>query len=342
MPTTSSSTSSSEAGDAAVWRRFATTFVGAAVLTLALMLGAVIVLDPYDTGRGPVDWGIGVSPQGPRTANASRGRDPAFNAAVVGNSHVQLLSPQRLSAATGLSFVSLIVPGTGAREQVAMLDWFVRHHEGTARAVVLGIDEFWCEGDPALPLRHPFPFWLYEADFSSHLAGLLRFDVVERLGERVAFLAGYGERARPDGYWDYEPEYLGMGYDNPEKVKDLSVPRLTMQADPTGRFPAATLLRGVLERLPADLVVVLISPPVFVAGLPAAGSEAAVNESRCLATFAALAAERPRTAWIDWRSDRPENRDPANFFDQTHYRASLAHELERIAAREVSKLMPAE
>ncbi|ALA16272.1 MULTISPECIES: hypothetical protein [unclassified Chelatococcus] len=342
MPTTSSSTSSSEAGDAAPWRRFAATFVGAAVLTVGIVLGAVVVLDPYDTGRGPVDWGVGVSPQGPRTANASRGRDPSFNAAVIGNSHVQLLSPERLSAGTGLSFVSLIVPGTGAREQVAMLDWFVRHHEGTARAVVLGIDEFWCEGDPALPLRHPFPFWLYDADVLSHLKGLLRFDVVERLGERVAFLAGYGERARPDGYWDYAPEYLGMGYDGPDKVKDLSVPRPTMQADPTGRFPAAVLLRKVLAGLPPDLVVVLISPPVFIAGLPAAGSEEAANEGRCMAAFAALAAGRPRTAWLDWRSDRPENRDPANFFDKTHYRASLAHEVERAVAQEVSKMTAAE
>lgn len=342
MPTTSSSTSSSEAGDAALWRRFAATFVGAAALTVIAVLGAVIVLDPYDTGRGPIDWGVGVSPQGPRTANASRGRDPAFNAAVIGNSHVQLLSPERLSAETGLSFVSLIVPGTGAREQVAMLDWFIRHHEGTARAVVLGIDEFWCEGDPALPLRHPFPFWLYDADVLSHLKGLLRFDVVERLGERLAFLAGYGERARPDGYWDYTPEYLGMGYDGADKVKDLSVPRPTMQADPTGRIPAAALLREVVEGLPPDLVVVLISPPVFVAGLPAAGSEAAANESRCLATFAALAAERPQTVWIDRRTDGPENRDPANFFDQTHYRASLARDIEAVIAREVSKMAPAE
>jgi hypothetical protein len=324
------------------WRRFTATFLGAAVVTVGVLLGAVVVLDPYDTGRGPIDWGVGISPQGPRTANASRGRDPAFDAAIIGNSHVQLLSPERLSSGTGLSFVSLIIPGTGAREQVAVLDWFLRNHEGTARAVILGIDEFWCEGDPELPLRHPFPFWLYEADFLSHLQGLLRFDVVERLGERIAFLAGYGERARPDGHWDYTPEYVGMGYDTPEKVKELSTPRPTMHADPTGRFPAAALLRQVFDRLPRDLVVVLISPPVFVAGLPAPGTEAASHESRCLATFATLAAGRPRTAWIDWRSDRPETRDPANFFDKTHYRASLARQLERIAAHEISKLIRAE
>ena len=70
----------------------------------------------------------GISDESPRTANASRGRDPQFNAAVFGNSTGQLLKPAELSQATGARFVQLTVPGTGPREQLALLRLFVRHH----------------------------------------------------------------------------------------------------------------------------------------------------------------------------------------------------------------------
>jgi hypothetical protein len=76
-------------------------------------LAAAFVLDPYDTGRSALVERPGVRPQGPRTAGASRGRDLAFNAAVFGNSRIQLLSPERLNGITGLSLVQLSVPGTG-------------------------------------------------------------------------------------------------------------------------------------------------------------------------------------------------------------------------------------
>ena len=55
--------------------------LGAAVLLIGI-LGAAYAIDPYDTGRSGLLKKPGVRPQGPRTANASRGRDPAFNAAV--------------------------------------------------------------------------------------------------------------------------------------------------------------------------------------------------------------------------------------------------------------------
>ena len=81
-------------------------------LALVLIVTAVYAIDPYDTGRSSLLAKPGVRPQGPRTAAASRGRDQAFNGAIIGNSHIQLLSPERLKAATGLDFVQLSVPAT--------------------------------------------------------------------------------------------------------------------------------------------------------------------------------------------------------------------------------------
>ena len=127
----SSFTSSSEplatppgAADPAAWAGFARTLLATAALVTAAILALAVVLDPYDTGRTPFAFEPGVRAQGPRTAAASRGRDPAFNAAIFGNSHVQLLSPQELGAATGTAFVSLIAPATGPRETLVLIDWF--------------------------------------------------------------------------------------------------------------------------------------------------------------------------------------------------------------------------
>src|SRR4051794_32565634 len=106
-----SSISSSEV-DGGTWRGFAATFLAAAALILVGFVALAYVVDPYDTGRSDLLGKPGVRPQGPRTAAPSRGRDQAFNAALIGNSHIQLLSPERLKEATGLDFVQLSVPAS--------------------------------------------------------------------------------------------------------------------------------------------------------------------------------------------------------------------------------------
>ena len=113
----SSSTSSSER------RRFRNSrvgalardvFVGALALGCAVVFALVMAVDPYDSGRFGILGIEGISDESPRTANASRARDPQFNSAVFGNSTGQLLKPSELSRLTGARFVQLTVPGTGA------------------------------------------------------------------------------------------------------------------------------------------------------------------------------------------------------------------------------------
>src|SRR5215207_3469926 len=126
------------------WRRFARDFVIGAAAILGCLLVIAYAIDPFDTGRPGLFAKAGVRPQGPRTAGASRGRDAAFDAAVIGNSHIQLLSPERLKALTGLSFVQLSIVATGPKEQFVVLDWFLRHHT-QPRALVIGADRLWCQ-----------------------------------------------------------------------------------------------------------------------------------------------------------------------------------------------------
>lgn len=329
----SSSTSSSDARDAG-WRGFLETGLLTAAGVFLMLLGGVAALDPFDTARFALVEAAGVPHQGPRTANASRGRDPAFDAAIVGNSHVQLLTPGRLNQATGLAFVSLVAEGTGPREQLAMLRWFLKHRARPPGAIVLGLDGAWCARD--LPLAHPFPFWLYEDDRWAYLAGLVRLDVLERTPARLAQLFGRGALYPRDGFRDYEADPRLLGRTADLQTADLQTADLqaaagapTMQDAPhAGPPPALGLLQAALRTLPDETALVLLRPPVHVSALPRSGAPAARADEACRDAFAGYAASRPRTALADWRTDRPESREAANWLDSTHYRAGLARAIE--------------
>lgn len=338
----SSSTSSSEqAARAAKWTGFTGAFLGAAVLIAAAFLTAAFLIDPYDSGRSPLKLKDGVRPQGPRTALASRGRDQDFTGAIFGNSHIQLISPEELRAKTGIPFVSLIAPATRPKETFATIDWFLRHHRGTQpKAIVIGIDEYWCTANPALPNEKPFPFWLLSSSLPDYVGGLMRFDVLEELPRRVSYLTSRkAERARPDGYWDYESGYAVQGYGaNPDVTARLRKPLETGGGNVDGPFPAATALEALMKTAPAETALILVRPPVYVTALPKPGTRDAAADAACRKAFADLAARRPRTSLVDWRVDRPELHDPSLFFDHSHYRQPIARRVEADIAEAIRKL----
>jgi hypothetical protein len=325
MPITSSSISSSEAP---VWRRFAVVFVATAAAAFAALVAALVALDPYDTGRLGLVVNRNIPQQGPRTANVSRGRDPAFNAAIIGNSHIQLVMPEELNAATGFSFVSLIVPATGPREQLTLMRWFLRHHPEPA-AIVIGLDTTWCTADPALPISRPFPFWLYDRELLAYATGLIRYSALERIPVRIGALFGRIRPARRDGFWDYDADYQRIGYGDPAFVaQKLAGERPTWSGNVSGPFPAAEQLRIALAALPRTTPVVLVRSPIYIAGQPRPGSDAEKGDQACRNAFVALARERPLTRLVDWSVDRPENRQMENYFDKSHFRAGIARLLE--------------
>lgn len=320
------------------WRAFAVTFAAVAAAIFVGILGAALLVDPYDTGRFGIDYPKGVRTQGPRTANASRARDPAFQAAIFGNSHVQLLEPEGLTAATGIPFVSLMVPATRPKEQLTLIDWFLARRREPPRALVLGIDAPWCTPDPALLNEKPFPFWLYSLQPLDYIGGLVRYDLLEEIPRRIGFLLRGGKRARPDGYWNYEQNYIDLGYAEDAARRKLAAEQPAVVPNPIGQFPAADALALRLSRLPGETAVVLVRPPVFITALPKAGTPEAASDAACRDAFARVAAARPNTALVDWRDDRPDNRDPANFFDHTHYRMAVARKLQGDVAAAVRQL----
>jgi hypothetical protein len=316
--------------DATAWRRFVCLNV---FCTIGFVLGCyllLVALDPYDTGRFAVLPSAGISDIAPRTANASRGRDPQFNAAVFGNSRGQLLDPFRLSAMTGQSFVQLTVPGTGPREQLALLRWFMHHH-ATVEAIVIVADESWCTSDSSLPISYPFPFWLYSDSNIDYLKSLMRTQAFDRLWRRVRLAFGLLGRSDPAGYWNYELDFIARGY----------APRLQDSAPITTNAVAAEMPLPAIERLGeaiADLAptvpIVIVTPPVFSSALPAQASAARI--AHCKMALATLLAERPRSGLLDFLDDGPIARDPNNFWDHTHYRANVARLIEDSIVRKLT------
>jgi hypothetical protein len=321
----------------APWRQFAITLLSTAAFLLTGLVALAYVIDPYDTGRSLLFTKSGVRPQGPRTANASRGRDQAFNAMIVGNSHIQLIAPERLKKATGLDFVQLATPASGVKEHLSLIDWFLRHQKEPPKALVVSIDDFWCTSDPKLPNDKPFPFWLYSANPLEYVTGLVRFDVLEELLRRIEYLfRDAAERARPDGYWDYEPEYITLGYTTDPAIRQrleqkpyANAPRYDHDPKLNERqFPAVAKLRQLAATLPEATALLLVMPPVYSNALPPHGTEQAFLLHACKAAVMAVQGDHARTAVVDWRVDRPEIHVPRLFFDTSHYRQPIAKAIE--------------
>lgn len=321
------------------WREFAAAIVCGVVALAVGYLALAVLVDPYETGRVTLLSRGAVRPQGPRTAVALRGRDEAYRGALIGNSHLQLIEPATLSRLTGIPFVQLSVPATGPAEQFAVLRWFLRHHP-KPEAIVLAADAFWCADDPAFPSEHPFPYWLV-GDWTSYLRGLFRLTAAQETVNRIGWLfSRKHQSAAADGWWDYEPDYLALGYGRDSKIRErLKIPA---GAEPeihrAGPFPIEARLGAALAEVPPATPVVLLFPPVYAAAEPPAGSPRAKAEASCRGAIRAGLSRHPLSAVVDWRDGRPQSRDPAAFFDQSHYRLPVAQAIGAEIANAIIRL----
>jgi len=319
----SSFISSSDAAPAAPWRRwlaiFGSVLVGAGVVGYLFLL----VVDPFDTGRFPSLGLSGIVDESPRTANASRGRDPRFDSAIIGSSTGQPLDPARLSQATGLSFVQLTTPGTGPREQLVLLDYFVSHHRHVG-ALVLVVDPTWCTQDRSLPMTNPFPFWLY-GDRIEYLRNLMSERAMRFAFRRIGIALGVRRPTDPVGYSDYE---RGKTWNFHPDMKALPT-RVSFQEPVLDLpFPALERLAGYLDGLRPSTPFVVVLPPMFVTALPHPGTFEAAQFAACKVALGRLVARRSGAHLLDFQVDDDLARDPRNFMDVEHYRGDIARKVE--------------
>ena len=316
-----------------------------ALATLALY-AVTLAVDPYDAGRFSFIHQHGVPLYGQRMADASRGRDPQFDSAVIGNSTIQLLDPARLDVDLDGRFVSLAIPGTGPYEQLAVLGWFLRHHPGGVGTVVMGLDAAWCDSPRVFGPAgetYPFPAWLYAEQPWSYLGHMFSYKSLEAGIRRLNVVLRHAPAARPDGYNDYE---AGKAYDpNAARSRMINGGAENDQAEdaapapappPGGGQPEFAALAAMLGGLPDSVYVALVFPPREASSVPLPGSDGAALVASCKSRAQGLAQSHPNIRVIDFLKDGDIAR-PDNFWDGIHYRGNVARQIEAAIAQARSK-----
>lgn len=318
----SSSTSSSDTDPG--WARSLIaclgTLIGGALVILALM----VVVDPYDSGKLGLLGIAGVDSRSTQFTAASRARDPDFNAAIIGNSTAQMIEPSALSRATGLRFAQLYVTGASPREQLAVLDFFLRNHK-EVNALVIAADPGWCVHERPKEAGAPFPYWLYDEGVVTYAARLISWPAIEQAFQRLSIGLGWRQRMARDGFVSYEDIWP------PGRFNAVNIPRdppVAATAAAREVFPEIAALQGVVRKLAADVPVVIIVPPTFAPTVARPGTDAALERGACDAALRQVVTGRPRSNFINYRVDNAMTRDQANFADFIHYRASLARKIE--------------
>jgi hypothetical protein len=302
------------------WRRWlivlvALAFGGAAVLHLA-----VVLLDPYATGRVTPFAHFNVTTNVRMFAHAGRVRNPAFDAVITGNSRGFGLESGRLSQATGRRFVHLTLDAAFPVDQLHMVQLFATRRAGTAPMVLQVVDaENWCD-----PLRgrtnYDMPWWLYQGSNLTYLQRILTLDSLGAALRRARIALGLaGDFGRADGY------ELWLPRDTPEfRGKMIATPPPAGGISADAPFSNLDDLAAALTRLEPKSPVILFMPPVYSGALPVAGSAADARLKACKARLQQIAAQRPNTSFVDARFDWPQTRDPDNFIDATHYLDGVA------------------
>lgn len=314
-------------------RSFLIWFVGVAAAIAAGVFVALVAIDPFDRGHGIFNR-PGTLEGGPRTATVSRARDARFNAAIFGNSHVQLLKPERLNALTGFNWVQLTIPATTPLEQFAAIEWFRINRPTGVRAIILGADHMWCSADPALKSAHPFPHWLYDASGLVYFPNLFRMQAARILPRRVGYLLGRVRARAADGYWDYEAYRVR---DEAHLRREIATVRAATFWNESDRFPWIDRLGRELSQLPKEVRVAIVTPPVHPEILPDPGSAQGRAERACVAALQRIAMSRPGTDVIDARKDSARFSDPRFFWDATHYSRAVAEIVESAAAEALTR-----
>jgi hypothetical protein len=293
--------------------------IGAFALLFSVVVVTVYVRDPY--GRSGIRPSWQVPNLGERESMVSRARDPAFDSAIVGNSTSIPMQPEILNKLTARRFVSLSISGSGAPVALSVVRFFLRYH-ASAQTLILALDDTWCRGTQDMAEGRPFPFWLYGNDLD-YLAGLYANTSFEML-----HLALYGEPGglRPDGYHPYDEAFIGHHYDNVDatwaRMERVTRPTATSRPRPFTSVPLV-LLGELIAATPA-VTFVLFWTPRYISIIPEPNTPAAEADAVCKQQSEALTKKYANVRLVNWASDRPENRDPANFYEANHYRNELA------------------
>lgn len=316
------------------WRRFLASAFAWTAFLYVVAVAALFVLDPY--GRSGFKPSSKVANLAERLLMVSRAMDPAFDAAIVGNSTSIPIEPDILDKLTGLHFVSLSMSGSQSPAAITTAGFFLQRHP-EARVVVVAMDNSWCTRGPDVDETHPFPFWLYGSN-ASYIAGLLKNASTEMFATSTT-QPGHN---RLDGYHPYD-EAIRKGLGSyPDRIRarldQFSRPTQARYAPPS-TFDPPIALASLIGRTGYSVHFVLLWTPRYRTLIPEPNTPAAAADNACKLQLASEFAQRGNVKIIDWSGDdRPENLDAANFYETNHYRDSIARLIDRDIASAIQSI----
>ena len=316
------------------WRRAALACLVGFAGALALVLISVIVIDPYDSGRFPTFMPAGSMDQRQSTIAISRGRDPRFNAAILGSSRSVLVDPRRVSALTGFHFVNVAVEGATIREQMTILHWFTRNHS-RVDAMVVATDEPWCSRDPALPGEPDFPYGLYSDSFVEYFKTTLSASTLIFDKERILYALGRRPAVDPESYYDDEPTHDWRWPAGPPRGWGPPI-----AAAPLARvaLPALARFDATLKDVPGSPAMLLWMPPLYRDELPPPDTVAGHDLAECKLALRDWTQRRSHAAFLDFAVDTPQTADRGNFLEPTHINNRFMRIIEPRLADAVNRL----
>lgn len=320
--------------EASAWRHFVGMFLRVFFAGAAIVYVAILLVDPYGVVAFSLPLDRRIISIDQRHMYPQIVRSKRYDSFVIGSSTARLLDPELLDKEFGGRFANLAMNAMQAIEQKTMIELFLRT-VGPPKTLIVGIDAVWCAGN-ADQVRgiFGFPHWMYDDNPWNDYLYLLNTAAAEATIRLLAFQAGfYKERIRGDGYQVFTPpeqrydlekaRKLIWNSREPQAVPDLAPPKLSAEQRRSLSFPALAWLDGLLGQLPPSSVKVLAYMPVHVAAQPWPGTQDAAIEAECKARIAEIGRNRGAKV-IDWRIASRITREDSNYWDNLHYRVSIA------------------
>jgi hypothetical protein len=320
------------------WRRFVTLFLGTFVGGIVAAALFILLLDPFDMVPFslPIERPLVSGSQ--RFAYPQAMRSGRFDSIIVGSSTARLIDPEQLNGPFKARFSNMAMNASTAWEESTTFEYF-RRHVGTPKALIVGIDDAWCDPNADRDrARHGFPEWMYDDDKWNDYANLFNSGTLEIAARLVGYHLGlYPARSRYDGFevftppeGDYDLARAKRGIWVAQTERPLPIvapPPLTEAERQALRFPALAWLDRTLGEIPSSTKVLALMP-VHVAIQAWPGTRAAAVEAECKARIAAIGRAHGAKV-IDWRIASPITTNDSNYWDALHYRLPIAQRIGR-------------
>jgi hypothetical protein len=326
-----------DASETRAWRVWLWTMLASLVAPGLALYCAVLLVDPFSTGRFALTQRIDIAADNPRFGRVGLVRDPQFNGAVFGSSMGFPLDPARMSEGTGWRIAQLAIWATPPLDQLSVAGAFDRYHRERPSLEVFVLDLLWCaSGDLRAQSLGPFPTWLYESSDREYLSRIFFPTAALTMIRRIRIWLGAPQLARADGF-SFDFADPGARLPPPNIRRPVSGP------PPGEPFPALDALETHLASRPAGYPVALVFAPAYARALPEEGSAAAIRLNTCKDRARRLVERRSNSLYLDLMIRNDHTDDATNFYYDLHYRQALARRVvPQIAnARKTWRLPPA-